>query len=116
MAVECIVSGDTLEVARDGKTYSLSLAVPIDRLSVWLDLDNDDGFAVLHQKIRDDVMGPAAQKFVGLVEQVDGIDAMEVTRSWSVALRGRMGKALSLSLSGDSTEPTSPPTSGSDTE
>ncbi len=111
-----MVAGEFLEVTRDGETFALSLLVPIDRLSAWLDLDDSGGFWPLHERIRDEVMDTESRAFVQATEKVDAIAAVEVVRSWSLALRGRLGKALSLSPSGDSIEPLSPPTSGSDSE
>ena len=116
MAVECIVSGDALQVTRDGETVALSLALPLDRLSAWLDLASDLGWWELHQTIRDEIMNDALRDYVQGLEASDAVDAVQVTRDWSTALGGRLGKVLSPSFSGATTEQPSPPTSGSDTE
>lgn len=115
MAVECIVSGDALEVARDGGTVSLSLALPLDRLSAWLDIGTEVGWWELHQTIRDEIMPDSQRDYVQGLEAIDALDAVLVTRDWSAALGGRLGKVLSLPSSGDSTGQLSPPTSGGDT-
>lgn len=116
MAVSCTVAGDFLEVTRDGETVRLSLSVPLDRLSTWLDFDGDMGFWDLHAATRDSVMGEDAAEWVRHLESVDAVDAVQVSRDWSTALGGRLGKVLSLPSSGETTEQPSPPTSGSDSE
>lgn len=116
MAITCRVEGDDLIVTRDRKTSRLSLVVPIDRLGLWLDISSNQGFWEEHQAVRDTVMPEAAAECVREVEKVDAIDAVEITRKWSTALGGRLGKALSQPSSGESTEQPSHPTSGEDSE
>lgn len=116
MAVSCMVAGDSLEVTRDGEIFRLPLVVPIDRLSVYLEIPSEMGFWEAHTTIRDTVMNDAARDAVQALEAIDGVDAVEAVRAWLVALGGRLGKALSVSSSGANTEPLLQPISGNDSE
>lgn len=116
MSVSCKVSGDALVVTRDEATLRMALAVPIDRLEVWLEIDQDAPFWNVHQTIRDDVMPDEARDQLATIESVDAVDAVQVTAEWSRAIGVRLGKALSVSSSGVIIEQPSPETSGSDTE
>jgi hypothetical protein len=107
------VVGDELVVPGG---HRLPLAVPLPALDAWLDIDESQTFRVVHDAIRDLVMPAAAADYVREVEASDGARAVEITRRWSVAVAGRMGKCLSLSDFGGAAALLSPLTSGSDTD
>ena len=114
MVDDYTTAGDVLIVPGGAR---LSLAVPMAVLDVWLEIDEAAlSFRQVHDRLRDEVMPADAREHVVAVEAVDGVLAVEIVRRWSRALGERMGKSLLLSPSGASTEPPSPPTSGSDSD
>lgn len=116
MAVVCEVAGDDLVVTRDRKKIRLSLSVPLEQLSIWLEIKTDAGFWDTHRIIRDEVLSGDDRVLIEAIEKVDAVDAVQVVEAWSQAISARLGKALSASSSGETTGQSSPATSGSDSE
>lgn len=108
------VVGDDLLVTHGTSTERLSLAVPMDRVQIWIDRVDGGVPAENHSIVRDQVMPDAAAAYVREVEQIDGVRAFAIVARWSNALRESLGKALLLPGYTESTEPPSPPTSGND--
>ena len=108
------VVGDDLCVTHGRTTERLTLVVPFEAVAVWMEIGGVP--LVVHQRLRDEVMPAEVREYVAAIEAVDGVRAMAITAKWSHALRECLGKALLPSLSGETTEPPSPPTAGSDTD
>ncbi|PFG16275.1 hypothetical protein ATK74_0809 [Propionicimonas paludicola] len=107
------VVGDELVVPNGPR---LSLAIPLDHLDVWLDMENSAGWRAQHDRIRDQVMSDQAADAIRELERTDSMLAVQAVRRWVWALNERLGKSLDLLLSGGPTEQPSPETSGSDSD
>jgi len=110
------VVGDELIVVHNQQTVRLSLAVPFERLDVWLAMEVDMPWRKFHNAMRDDVMPESAREQILEIEPRDSVFAVELVRGWANALNDRLGKSLSLPLFGEESVPPSPPTSGSGTD
>ena len=109
------VVGDDLCVTHDRVTTRLTLAIPWDRMEVWLSIP--DGVPTgVYRRILDEVMPAEVRDYVSAIEDIDGIRALEVQSQWVFALGDRLGKALRRMRSGGATPQPSPLTSGSDSE
>lgn len=109
------VVGDDLCVTHDRVTTRLTLAIPWDRMEVWLSIP--DGVPTgVYRRILDEVMPAEVRDYVSAIEDIDGIRALEVQSQWVFALSDRLGKALRRMRSGGATPQPSQPTSGSDSE
>lgn len=109
------VVGDDLCVTHDRVTTRLTLAIPWDRVGVWLAIP-DGPPTEFYLRIRDEVMPAEVRDYVAAIEEADGIRAIEVQSQWVFALSDRLGKALRRMRSGGATPQPSQPTSGSDSE
>ena len=109
------VVGDDLCVTHDRTTARLTLAIPWDRMEVWLSIP--DGVPTgVYRRILDEVMPAEVRDYVSAIEDIDGIRALEVQSQWVFALSDRLGKALRRMRSGGATPQPSQPTSGTDSE
>lgn len=115
MADSAKVVGDDLVVVHNQETVRLSLAVPLDGLDAWLEMDTQMPWREFHNTIRDTIMPAATRAKVVEAEAADSVFAFALVRGWANALNERLGKALSFLPFGEESEPPLPPTSGSDT-
>jgi len=116
MADSAEIVGDDFVVVHDHGTTTLSLAVPLDGLDAWLDMDVNMPWREFHNFMRDQVMPAATRDQVAAIEATDAPFALALVRGWGNALNDRLGKSLSLSPFGAESELLSPPTSGSVTD
>lgn len=109
------VVGGELVATHDGRTVRLSLALPLEKVDLWLEM-KPDGWWEMHQQVRDAIMPSSARDQIMAEEAVDSLWAIELVRRWVAALNDRLGKVLSISPYGSMSALLSQPTSGSDTD